>query len=223
MRDSIISLIIDLANRFEVEEQSILDLEERAEDFLRQNPHDIDVWLRYAIFEFQSPISDYTKSLSILRLALDHNPKHVDLTILYAYIMNGHWYWNKDLKVLDALDALYTQPITDSKVKDIIPYLKAMYYDDLDETLCEKFLAESTVNSELVNNYVWYGTHLIRKGDYDQGKKMIRSALSNIVEVYDVHNTVFDFSDYTEFLRNRIYGTHLGDYRVKELEAFLEL
>ncbi|WP_375105169.1 tetratricopeptide repeat protein [Paenibacillus sp. RS8] len=187
------------------------------EQKLKITPNDIDLLMRLAVTLINVPLVDYGKSLACLSRILEYDKKNVEATILECCI---HYYHlgGIDENLVSKINNIY---VFNSDISSIKKLILSWYFADTDKIKQLEMLRGSiAINPNNVNSYVQLGSILIEQGNVKEGRSLIKKALENIKLVYD-QNTIFDFSDFNEYLNQKVRGIHLSNENKKTIERML--
>lgn len=111
--------------------------------------------------------------------------------------------------------------VFNSDISSIKKLILSWYFADTDKIKQLEMLRGSiAINPNNVNSYMQLGSILIEQGNVKEGRSLIKKALENIKLVYD-QNTIFDFSDFNEYLNQKVRGIHLSNENKKTIERML--
>ncbi|WP_179030975.1 tetratricopeptide repeat protein [Paenibacillus kribbensis] len=206
MRDEqVLSTVLRLLEQKYV---SIEQAEKILEEYLDKNPEDKDAWYRLVILETLAPLEDYERAASYLISALEVHKEDILMLILLAFF-KGWYLGGMDEALVSKLHEKINS--TDSNLASIICYLLAWHHKD---EHIEKFvhLLESSIRfcSRYVTNYVDLGVHHLGYGRKEEGKKLLRLGLENVVKIYR-SNEEYDPIDVTRFINERITGVYMSE------------
>ena len=156
----------------------IESLEKKIEFYLKREPHDEDMWIKYALFEAGMPLKDTSKAVEILGGLINYNPNNVKAMLIMA-----------DLQSLDlgGVDNKLFEKLTQAKVENkedtaMIALVISWFYSQKDnEYNEEKWLKKSILlGPKLSYNFILLGKLYFEKGDEEKGKHYMKIGLNNI-------------------------------------------
>jgi len=201
-------------NQFE-EAERILD------ELLKNDPHNTELWLRYALFELRPPISYQPKSIECLNSILTYDPCNADAILLLAYIYD-YMAGGIDEELITKLSSIKTE---DPEYLSMIEYIKSRRYFGNDNAMHELHLLKSIQKFQgHVYNYRDLGWLYTKTGRQNEGKKLLHTALKNVKLVYPYpsDNTFFhDYTDVHEYFNELVKGIHMTFVNYQSLEEEL--
>lgn len=203
-------------------------LESYLDQYLGQNPEDIDVWLKLAVFLIIPGIADYEKSIYCCEQALSMKPDHLDSLVMLATIYHLNYGFIEE-KIVQKLFQTYTN---DKEYQSMIWLLRAWGIKDKRsmKEYEEALLSSIKTGPDHVLNHVNLAYFYQENGKFDKMKDLLVRALNNIRGIYQFENREFKIKkdyyvvnnknvlDYQEFLNERVKGIHVTDGYVHLLE-----
>lgn len=181
------------------------NIQKTFDEYLNVYPKDTDVWLSYALCMYKLAEGEDLAE-NCLKKIYEYDKSNVYATMLHAYIAAHDSHIDDEL-----FEKLCNVKTHNLELQSMIEYLKSYYYFLKNDTLNEKVLQNSVA---LCDKHVWnlvnLGRIYIKKGDYKEGQRLIKKALSNIEYTYDEH-PIEDQLDLNEYFNETIKGIHLTD------------
>lgn len=180
-------------------EELLFEMESLLTEYLKQNPHDTDCWLKLAMVEFMPRLEDYDRIKPCLEHILEYDKQNIDALLILAYtelILRNQF----PLDLFKKLESLQTE---DQDKKAMIELAKAWFYElKKDNKMYEKALVKSIqYGRTFVSNYVKLGRLYLQQGRTTEGKELIRQGINNIKntnqgEVEDITDTKNFFDEF---------------------------
>lgn len=204
--------IFDALTEYDVEKvENIIELQ------LIEYPNDIILLLRLAVTVLNVPLVDYPKSLNCLKHIFELNKNNVEATILECCI-NYYHLAGIDEKLVRKINNL---DIFDTDINSIKMLILSWHFANKDRIQQVQMLRQAiALSPNNVFPYVQLGRISLEQGNITEGRSLIRIALENIKLVYGV-NTYHDFSDFNEYLNEKVRGIHLSIENKKIIEQML--
>ncbi len=223
-KNDFVSKIIELSNNDD-EEKAAAMIEER----LKEEPNNIELWLRLALLELYPPIADYEKSIESCEKVLDFEKNNVIAILLIAYIKD-RLLGGIDEKLKNKLCFLTTDS---AELNSMLRYVASWYYAASwyyerkeDPNMKEQLLKESiNLYKGHVWNYVCLAVLYFSKGRDLEAKELVKMALKNVQKVYRIDNDdnlEYDATDSNEFLNERINGIHITSGNLERIKDMLD-
>ncbi|MGN7761429.1 tetratricopeptide repeat protein [Paenibacillus sp. 22594] len=194
---------------------------EKVETIIEQQllayPNNIDLLIRLAVAVLTIPLVDYPKSLACIHRIYEQDEKNVAATILECCV---HYYHLAGIdeglvRKINNIDVTNTYA---SSIKRLILSWRFAVTDK--EKQVEMLRQAIALDPNNVKSYIQLGRIFINQGNVLEGRSLIKKALENIKLVYD-KNTIFDFSDFNEYLNQKVRGIHLSNENKKSIERML--
>lgn len=194
---------------------------EKAETIIEQQllvyPNNIDLLIRLAVAVLTVPLVDYPKSLACINRIYKQDEKNRAATILECCV---HYYHlagidEKLARKINNIDV--NNAYTDSIKRLILSWHFAVIDREKQVEMLSQAIALDPNN---VESYIQLGRIFIDQGNVTEGRSLIKKALKNIKLVYDKNN-IFDFSDFNEYLNQKVRGIHLSNENKKIIERML--
>lgn len=186
----------------------ILQAEEKIEKYLNNNPFDTDIWLLFAMFEYQIPVKDTNKSIECLKNILKYDPSNSTAILLLAAFYNNEFGYIDD----DLFTRLNTIKNQNNEIMSMIELAKSWHYGSL---LKNNYVAqeESLIKSinlcpYCVRNYINLANLYLEQGKINKGKELLKKAINNIKNVYFENYDPLNINDIEEFFNTYFKGTH---------------
>ena len=189
------------------------------ENYVEQNPDDIEGYMRTAIVVDLWPLRDYEKAIEILKIAAQHDSGNIHVLLMLAYMHD------RNLGYLD--EGLLLQ-LKDLEVEDLhlqlmIEQAKAWYYRSADSSTKNNYrqhLEKSIIcDPSTVKPYIDLGQYYLAQGEGQRGKDLIKRGLSNIIKVGWRMRELDDISSVNEFFEMSFRGIYVNpDYYAFLLE-----
>ena len=109
------------------------------EDYLKEKPKEVDMWVRLAVFELTSLFSYYPKSLGCINTVLDTEPSNFTAIMLLTCVDRFHAPVSHNL--LDKLSSIKTD---DPEKLSMIEYVKSWSYEQIEENKYSKLNGDSS-------------------------------------------------------------------------------
>jgi tetratricopeptide (TPR) repeat protein len=182
--------------------RNVLDDEAAVEKQLRQDPKNIDLWMKLAIIELTIPLVDNFKALECINKVYEIDRHNINALILecwtYIYGLGGI-----DQRLLEKLSDAKT---SDNKSLAIISYLKSWHYWRLGEgndTEKEQYyLRESILHHPgLIHVYTTLCKIYMEKGKLQEAEETMKKAIENLLlnkEHRVESDDPYDFEDYID-------------------------
>ena len=175
------------------------------EPYLKQHPHDTDIWIQLALAVYVTSYADDIKAIECMNAILSYDPLNPYALIILAYI-ESHMFGITDA----TFEKLCSVKFEDNEIMSMIEYVKSWYYSEhKNDEFYQKVLENSVaLCKKHVRNCVNLGGLYIEQGRIAEGKKLQDLARSNITEISNIHNIkYFNITDINHFLNERIKGT----------------
>ncbi|OKP90889.1 hypothetical protein A3844_03255 [Paenibacillus helianthi] len=177
----------------------------------------MDLLLRLAVTVLTVPLVDYPKSLACIHRIYEQDEKNGAATILECCV---HYYH------LAGIDEELVRKInninaTNTYVNSIKGLILSWHFAVTDKEKQVEMLRQAiALDPNNVESYIQLGRIFIDQGNVIEGRSLIKKALENIKLVYD-KNTILDFSDFNEYLNQKVRGIHLSNENKKIIERML--
>ena len=179
------------------------------QDYCFLYPENNDLKLRLAILLQSVFIDDYPSALKIIESILKNSSNHIDALILKAYIEDTFQGQISDT-TFDKINLQLENANLKGNNRNQLFVLKAYYFRRRDEKKYLSSLIDSTTNDVLSShNYFLLYELLKSKGEDKKAVKALNHAIANVVHVYDTSEYI-DFTDFKEFINEKIRGVHLS-------------
>ncbi len=211
----IISKVNELFKQDKIEEPERL-----LENYINQYPKDLDMLLRFAVFELNYPIYDHIKSIEAIDKILELDSNNIDTLLLLSYIKH-FMLGDIDQKMLKK----FAQVKTDDLQKlSMLEYVKSWFYDrEKNYDMYEKTLLKSiSLYSKHVYNNLDLGRFYLKQGNLIEAKKLLLSALNNIELVFPDVDYEYDCTDVNKIFYEFIKGTHTTSFMKGSIIKSLE-
>lgn len=194
---------------------------EKVETIIEQQllayPNNIDLLIRLAVTVLTVPLVDYPKSLACIHRIYEQDEKNVAATFLECCVHYYHLAGIDDELVRKINNIDVTSAYTNSIKRLILSWHFAVTDKEKQVEMLRQAIAFDPNN---VESYIQLGSILIEQDNIKEGRSLIKKALGNIKLVYD-ENTIFDFSDFNEYLNQKVRGIHLSNENKKTIERML--
>jgi len=172
--------------------------EERVELYLKENPEDEDMWLKYALFEAEMPLKDTQKAVNILRKLINYNPNNIKAMLIMADLMN------LELGGVDneLLEKLINAKSSNKEEAAMLALTISLFYSKkADEVNEEKWLKKSILlDQKLSCSFTRLGELYFRQGNKKRGRQYIKIGLDNIL--LQPHDHLDEIDEYiNEFVK----------------------
>lgn len=199
------------------------------EDYVRKHPKDIDMWIRFAVFELQPPLCDYTKTAELLDQVFKLDPNNFEALLLLAFINHYH------APVLDynyMIEALSSYKTNDFEKLSMLEYAKSWSYQIIEEDIYKKLHRDLDSFYSSSENYTQYESALKKSielypyhvfnfwgladlyneiDNKDKAVKLIKKAMENVKVVYKPGEGLDgDWTSPEEYFNENIKGTHIS-------------
>lgn len=182
---------------------------------LKIDNRSIEKWLQLAIIEMEVPFCDYFKSIECTETVLNIDSKNM-LAILIECCVNQFYLGGIPDTLFRRLRSIKTD---DNEWKSIVKYMMSHYYDnDKSKINKRKALLEESVLlcDKFVYNLKRLSKIYVLEGNKQEGKNLLKKAISNIKCIYD-RNSKFSIISLDEFFNQYVKGTHITNVVVDSL------
>ena len=195
----------------------LIKMEELIEEYLKENPNDVEILITLALTVDTVPLADCEKAVTILKKVLNIDPHNAYALILCAYIEVHNMAISNDI-----FERLCTIHNDNPEIMSMIAFVKSWGYKTYkDYDNYEKSLLKSIeLCQNYTRNYESLGYFYIKQGKIYEGKELLKKALLNIKHIYD-QTDMYEIYDVTEFLNERIKGIHITEPNFEFLEERL--
>lgn len=200
---------------------------ERAEkimdDYLEDNPDDIEMWLRQATFVLNLPIADFVKSRECVEEVLEMDPTNSTALLLLANIYHFH------IGIIP--EEVYSQFLNarpaNQDHQGMISYAKAWFFRDINKDLYAQALQQSIAECpHHVWNHFYLAQYFLTIGKRQEAYQLAKKALNNVCYIFPLPGTVSeepcDHSDWNDIFNEEIKGTHLTFINKERIEELVE-
>ena len=199
-------------------ERFLYQIEDLFKNYLKKNHCNVEILIRFAIFEYEFFLDDYM-ALRISRKAAVCKPENLKSFLIMALISFSMSYKHKNY-ILQNLD----QIIVENNVsKSLIAYAKALYWKAFNEILFIKYLKKSV---EYCDSFVWnnykLGEIYLKKGNIKKAKELTEKALRNIQYVYPYPSKEYNITPAEELINERLKGIYITQSNLKFIQEQLE-
>lgn len=190
-------------------------IEKYLENLIEKDPYNIDLWLRLAIVESDSPIIDHDKAFACIERVFVFDPNNYKAILLYL-----------EMRVISSkipvwfLEKLNNIKYPSYEYESMIQYLLHWHYSTIRD-----FEKKIEVLERSVQLYQGHVHNNFRLGQYyyEQGRKkeallLFERALKNIVKVYTGTGQDHDYTDVNEYIAEFITGIHATEILVNRIE-----
>lgn len=187
---------------------------------LKIDSRNIEKWLQLAIVEMEVPFCDYFKSIECTRAVLNIDSKNMFAILIECYV-NQFYLGGITDTLFGNLKSIKTD---DKEWQSIVKYMMAHYYDnDKRKINKRKALLEESVLlcDKFVYNLKRLSKIYVLEGNKQEGKQLLKKAISNVKCVYD-RNSKFSIISIDEFFNQYLKGTHITNIVVNSLMYELE-
>ncbi len=187
---------------------------------LKEDPKNIDLWLRLAVLKLYFPFHDEYKSIEYLEEILKIEKDNPIALLLKAYI-NHYYLWGIDKELFDKLNSIHT---SNNELNSMLKYVANLYYyEKKEDPEKEKQLLKESINlyTGHVWNYVCLAYLYFSKGQNLEAKELIKKALKNVKKVYSDDDLEYDLTDPNKFIEQNIKGIYLSRNQLKNIKEML--
>ena len=194
------------------------EAEKIMEELLANEPYNTELWLRYAVLELNSPLTDPIRSIECLNKIFQYDKYNFEAILLLCCIYHFHL-GDIDDELISKLDSVKTN---DKEKLSMIEYIKSWYYDRKeDNKMYEQVLLKSIeLFSGNVLNYKRLAQFYVKNGNIKRSQELIKLALKNITLVYS-KDYFHDFTDVNEYFNEFVRGIHSTSNHYESLEEEL--
>ncbi len=180
-----------------IDKQDVEEAEKIIEKYLKDDPSNINLWLRLAVTVINVPLVDYNKSLECLDKVYELNPSNLVALILEVYI---HIYClgGVDERLYNKLKSVKTE---DKEILSIIKYLMSEYYRDnnVEKRLC--LLKESIfLCDRYTSNYEELAQIYLKKGKKIKAKNLLEKGYQNVISTPETDALTLDFTNVKNYI-----------------------
>ena len=207
------------------------------ENYLKENPKDIEMWIRFCVFELQPPLCDGERGLKYIYKVLEMDPNNFEAVMLMACI-------DRFLASANSVIIKLSQIRTDDPEKlSMIEYAKAWSYERIEEDNYkaihgnldgfykspENYKQTEEALKKSINLYpchVYSYKHLARIYNRCNKKasaaKLIKKAIKNVKVIYkEGEGLDGDWTCPQEYFNELVKGTHISESLYKSLGEYL--
>lgn len=176
-------------------------LETAFEKYLAKNHHNVITWLQFAKFLFFPPIVNESKTIEVLKQALEYNPLNPYLILMLAYFQSIYGGMSQE-----TIEQIKMVKSDDAEIMSMLELAHAWYYSFQDQKNYEKHLLRS-INycDKHVNNYTAISELYGQQGKYQEAKQLREKALQNVKIITKIEE--FDSFDINAFFNYFYKGT----------------
>jgi tetratricopeptide (TPR) repeat protein len=205
-------------NKIEINDK-IEKIEILIEEKLKQEPNNIELWLKLAMLELEIPLVDHEKSIKCLEKVLTIEKNHAITTLLLATVHN-YYLGDIDEMLVNKLNTIQTDS---DEINSMLKYATSWFYEYKDTKQEEKLLKESiNIYPKHVCNYVSLAKLYFRLGKDAEAKKLVQKALKNVKKIYSDCDIDYIPTSVEEFLNEYVKGIHLPNIVFKMIEEMIE-
>ena len=219
--EQLLTAIKDLDKQYIGENKKSIckDMAVIVEHYLQENPNDIEIGIRFALFLYAPPLTDLLTSINILRKIIEWDSNNAIALIALAYIKH-RYYGGIDDDLLSKLAACQTH---NNEIQSMLELAKAWYYREKnDNKNCEALLKQSI---ELCDTYVYnfkeLGKLYIYNDKINEGRLFVKQGLYNVRHIYydgDCYDHIsWKLNNTEHFINEYIKGIFLSKYNFKSL------
>ena len=185
------------------------------EEYLKNNPDDIDMLLRLGAYVLAPPIVNDLKTMDCVYKILNIDKNNVEAVLLYACANLLYCFENYQ----EALDLLLGLKTDDPEKLSMIEYAKSWSYEY--EYKYDQFEQALIKSVQLYPFHVWncrdLGRLYIKQGRKSEGFELLSKAIGNVKIACNSDHEV-DWTDANEYLDEFIRGTHIPDSLYESLK-----
>ncbi len=213
-KNDLVTKILELDKEDKEEE-----IEKLLEDKLKEDPKNIDLWIRLAVLELDHPFHDEERGMECVDEVLKIEKDHPIALLLKAYIQDRTF--GLDKKLTDKLSSLVTNS---DEINSMLRCAASWYYKKKgDFNRAEQLLIESiSFYKGHVWNYVRLAVLCFKKGQDLEAKELVKKALKNVQKVYTIEEWEPDPTDVNELFYEFFTGIQLTDYKFKNIKDMLD-
>lgn len=186
---------------------NVFEYNEKLFQEYNSNPYNVNIFEKYICSELMTPIEDFINVFNVLR-------KNYKCCINSTLLIVGAWcissWSSEENEMLEILNKMY--PYLPEKEQAIVLYLNAYHlqcrykeYEVLPSY--RKYLLESI---EKPVPFVFNRIDLSRLCKRDEGRELVKDAISNVVHVFGDEEPVLDSLTLEDFINEHILGTHIS-------------
>jgi tetratricopeptide (TPR) repeat protein len=195
------------------------ELEKLLESYLRDMPHETELWLRLAIVEIYPPFADYDKAVYCLSSILSYDSDNINALLLLAYV-SDMFLGGIDDELFKKLNKV---SLKEKVCQSMVELAKAWYYERRNKQLYEASLLKSIqLSPSCVFNYVNLARYYAKTGKIEEAKTLFRKALANVTTLYTSGKHQDDPTNKEEFFKVHIKGTSITDILFQSMKKELE-
>ena len=213
-KNDLISKIIELDKKGEREKIEVL-IEER----LKEEPNNVDLWLRLAKVELLFPFCDNFKSIACLEEVLKIEKDNPIAILMLAYVTD----LNVGTMGKELMNKLCLLKMDFDELNSMFRYMASRFYWGKNSEKERQLLEESiNIYKGHVNNYVRLADLYFLQGRDSEAKELIKQALKNVKKVYSEDLSEYDSTDPNEFIEERIKGVYMTSGDLESIKAKLK-
>lgn len=187
---------------------------------VKEEPDNMDNWIKLCLTELLYPFEDYVTALTYINKIKKRN-NNIKLLFLEASI-KWHNYGEIDKELFKRLKDFETD---NEKEKAIIYYFMSLFYMNSNLIKRKELLLKSIELCKTnVYQYKELASVLKREGKYDDAWKMINKAIDNVIKIYE-EGEGYEYLNYDLYVGEYITGTHIskGNYElIKKIKTEIE-
>jgi len=184
------------------------------ENYVKQNPNDIEGYMRMALVVDLWPLKDYAKAIKILESAIQRDQGNIQLILMQAYM------YDRNLGYLDQalIQKMRDIQVDDLRIQSMIEQVMAWYYRNNDLSArnnnYKQHLEKSIMfDPTTVKPYIDLGNYYLSRKEEQAGKDLIKKGLKNIIRVCWRIRELDDISSLNEFFEINFRGIYVNpDY-----------
>lgn len=198
-------------------ESCLLAIEKLLKDQLQVEPHNTELWLRLAQFEYNPHFQDPNIITSYLQKIFEYDPSNIDAHIIIGYTS----YMLTPKMPDDVFRKLSELQLKDPEKSAMLEIVKALYYHQEKD---DKMYEQSLLNAirycpSFVDPYLDLGKLYLRDKRKEEGSRLLKLGLKNIKRVYPDEDPISDITDYEEFYNWALKGIHATQLKINSVVA----
>ena len=204
-----------------VQEEKIDDAEKMILDYLDRNPKDSDAWIRLALVEMTPPYEDHRLIFEWMDKLLAYDPFNPYALLMLSYVHTYLFCGIPD----DVYRRLCLAKNNDLEIMSMIELAKSWYFSSKNDWVnFEKSLRKSIEYCSFhQENLTSLGAFLLKKGEIEQGMKLIKHGMQNVKHICTSNDScVTDPISMNDFLNEGFKGIFITQSNYETLEQLLE-
>lgn len=212
-----------LSEQYESSNNSAIldDIEQVFKEYLKDNPQDNNILIKFAIFLSEGPIGDYPQAIALLKNLLKIDPGEIKALLVLSEIQ----YFNIRIDT-ETFKMLSTTKTDDLALMSMVEYMMAQYFFLNDKKKYEEHLINSVnLYPCHVKNHQKLAKIYINRGNINEGCILLKKALRNITCVWPEAYVYFPYGLFKittvdKYITEFITGTYISNSNLKQLGEY---